>query len=161
MEVYAAGRQIVSTGSSRVTALPAYPKNTDFKVSIYSGTSQASPQVAGMCALYLQINPTATPQQVKDWIVNSANKNNLATAGSIDEYGNPYSLLGTSAGIAYLKMSENVISNKYKSYAKDQSGSWKPVTGKFVKQSANTWAEIQSSYIKTANGWKQTYKKGS
>jgi hypothetical protein len=58
-------------------------------------------------------------------------------------------------------MTENVVSNKYKSYAKDTAGTWKPVTGKFVKRTANTWTEIQASYIKTASGWKQTYKKGS
>ena len=160
VDVFAAGSNIVSAGTSRKTSLPAYPNSPSFKVSKYSGTSQASPNVAGMCALYLQANPTATPAQVKEWLTSSANTNALYKAGT-DDYGNDSSIFGSSGGTAYLKMSENVISNKYKSYTKDQSGTWKPVTGKFVKQSANTWAEIQSSYIKTANGWKQTYKKGS
>lgn len=161
VDVFAAGHNIVSSMSNPAPGkYPAYPQNPSFKVGRMSGTSMASPQVAGMCALYLQANPTATPAQVKDWVTSSANKSVLHKAGT-DDYGNDRSIFGSSAGIAYLKMSENVVSNKYKSYAKDQSGSWKPVTGKFVKQSANTWAEIQSSYIKTANGWKQTYKKGS
>ena len=155
-DVYAAGRHIVSTGNYKCSSIGTNP---DFKVSKYTGTSQASPQVAGMCALYLQANPTATPQQVKDWIVNSANKNNLASAGSVDDYGNPYSLLGTSAGVAYLQIVENTTVGK--SYAKDITGNWKQVNRKYVKQSSAGWTEIQAGYIKTASGWKQNYKKGA
>ncbi|GGN28742.1 hypothetical protein GCM10011609_85180 [Lentzea pudingi] len=37
-----------------------------------SGTSMATPHVVGAAALYLADNPTATPQQIRDAIVNSA-----------------------------------------------------------------------------------------
>ena len=43
----------------------------------WSGTSMASPHVAGIAALYLQAHPTATPAQVKAAIVGNA------TAGKI------------------------------------------------------------------------------
>lgn len=38
------------------------------------GTSMASPHVAGICALMLQANPALSPQQVKDALINSAEK---------------------------------------------------------------------------------------
>ncbi len=39
-----------------------------------SGTSMASPMVAGICALYLQKNPTATWLEVKNALINCTNK---------------------------------------------------------------------------------------
>jgi subtilisin family serine protease len=42
---------------------------------IWSGTSFASPHVAGLAALYLQTHPTATPAQVRSWLVSNATSN--------------------------------------------------------------------------------------
>ena len=44
-----------------------------------SGTSMASPHVAGAAALVLGDNPSFTPQQVRDALVNGATNNTLAT----------------------------------------------------------------------------------
>jgi subtilisin family serine protease len=44
--------------------------NTATKV--WSGTSFASPHVAGLAALYLQTHTTATPAQVRSWLVTNA-----------------------------------------------------------------------------------------
>jgi subtilisin family serine protease len=159
VDVFAAGRNIVSAGSNRVTVLPAYPQNSSFKVSMDTGTSQASPQVAGMCALYLQTNPTATPAQVKAWIVNSANTAVINRGGAVD-YTNDRSLFGSSAGVAYLKSSAN-ITNVSKAFAKEQSGNWREVASIFVKQNNTDWVPVKTGYIKTTNGWKTTYKQGN
>lgn len=45
--------------------------------NVSSGTSQASPYVAGVAALYLEANPNASPQQVKQAILANASQNRL------------------------------------------------------------------------------------
>lgn len=65
--------------------------NTDTD-NTFSGTSLAAPQVAGVAALYLASNPTATPAQVQTAIINAA------TVGKIegDLKGSPNRLLSTA-----------------------------------------------------------------
>ncbi|MEP6905783.1 MAG: S8 family serine peptidase, partial [Gemmatimonadales bacterium] len=47
-----------------------------------SGTSMAAPHVAGAAALYLQGNPSATPQQVRDALVSNATANAIKSIGT-------------------------------------------------------------------------------
>ncbi len=47
-----------------------------------SGTSMASPHVAGVAALYLQDNPNASPQAVYDAITNLSTKNNVTNSAT-------------------------------------------------------------------------------
>ncbi|MGC5343946.1 S8 family peptidase [Streptomyces sp. DT24] len=56
-----------------------------------SGTSMATPHVAGAAAMYLEANRSATPQQVRDALVNNATPNLVTNAGS----GSPNKLLYT------------------------------------------------------------------
>lgn len=54
----------------------------------------ASPHVAGAAALYLHANPSATPQQVRDALVNSGTPNKVTNPGS----GSPNVLLFVGTG---------------------------------------------------------------
>ncbi|MEH6421126.1 S8 family serine peptidase [Pseudomonas sp. CGJS7] len=77
LDLFAPGTSIVSAGISSSTSTASM-----------SGTSMASPHVAGVAALYLAVNPTATPDQVHTAIVNNA------TPGKItDLRGSPNRLL--------------------------------------------------------------------
>lgn len=78
LDLFAPGSSITSLWNSSNTAL-----NT------ISGTSMASPHVAGVAALYLQEHPTASPQTVRDAIVNNATPNKVTSLGS----GSPNFLL--------------------------------------------------------------------
>jgi len=51
-------------------------KNTE--VQTISGTSMASPHVAGVCALYLGTHTTATPATVKSWLISNSSPNLLS-----------------------------------------------------------------------------------
>ena len=68
---------------------------SDSATNTISGTSMASPHVAGVAALYLQGNTNASPSAVRDAIVGSATSNRLTGIGT----GSPnlllYSLLST------------------------------------------------------------------
>ncbi|WP_235921592.1 S8 family serine peptidase [Lentzea tibetensis] len=61
LDVFAPG---VSIASSTIAS--------DTSTGLMSGTSMATPHVAGAAALYLAINPNATPMQVRDALVNGA-----------------------------------------------------------------------------------------
>jgi subtilisin family serine protease len=59
-----------------------------------SGTSMATPHVAGAAALVLSANPTFTPQQVRDTLVNNATPNVVSNPGT----GTPNRLLFVGGG---------------------------------------------------------------
>lgn len=64
-------------------------RTSDTATSTISGTSMASPHVAGVAALFLETNPTATPAQVTAAIINGSTPNKVTNAGT----GSPNRLL--------------------------------------------------------------------
>ncbi|MFP2924780.1 S8 family serine peptidase [Pyxidicoccus sp. 3LG] len=80
VDIFAPGSSITSasnSGNSSSTSM--------------SGTSMSSPHVAGAAALYLSANPTATPAQVRDALVNNSTPNKVTSPGT----GSPNRLLYT------------------------------------------------------------------
>ncbi|HEX8702679.1 MAG TPA: S8 family serine peptidase [Myxococcaceae bacterium] len=71
IDIWAPGSSILSASSSSDTA-----------TTTLSGTSMASPHVAGAAALYLAVNPSATPQQVRDALVNNGTLNKVTNPGT-------------------------------------------------------------------------------
>jgi subtilisin family serine protease len=59
---------------------------TDTSTNIISGTSMATPHVAGVAALYLQGNPAATAQQVRDALFNLTTKSIVTSAQSANNH---------------------------------------------------------------------------
>jgi subtilisin family serine protease len=87
LDIFAPGYDITSawhTGNSATATI--------------SGTSMAAPHVAGVAALYLQGNPTAAPQTVRDAIVNTATADHVTGAGS----GSPNRLVFSPLGVGDL-----------------------------------------------------------
>jgi subtilisin family serine protease len=70
---------------------------SDSATAVLSGTSMATPHVAGVVAQYLGRNPDATPAQVSDAIVNGAIAGHVSGAG----VGSPDALLDTGFIPAY------------------------------------------------------------
>jgi subtilisin family serine protease len=78
LDIFAPGSSIVSAWASSNTAL-----------ATLSGTSMASPHVAGVAALYKQANPSASSTTIRNAIVNNATTGVVTNAGS----GSPNRLL--------------------------------------------------------------------
>lgn len=112
VDVWAAGTNIMSTCSTTNAFsgyVTNYPANTAFKIMNISGTSMASPQVCGSCALALQVYPTATPAQIKTVITGDAATDLMYTTGSDTDYANTSSIHGSPNRI--LKNRFNTASN--------------------------------------------------
>jgi subtilisin family serine protease len=89
LDLFAAGKNIVSAWPAGVPVpVPFCSQVTSDTVSC-SGTSMAAPHVAGVAALYLQFNPGASPNAVRDAIVNEATANVVGDPGP----GSPNRLL--------------------------------------------------------------------
>ncbi len=71
LDIFAPGSSITSASSS-----------SDTGSTSMSGTSMASPHVAGAAALYLQQNPTATPAQVMSALTTNATANKVTSPGT-------------------------------------------------------------------------------
>jgi subtilisin family serine protease len=78
LDIFAPGSGILSAWFSSDTA-----------TATLSGTSMASPHVAGVAALYKQANPSASASTVRNAIVNNATTNKVTNAGT----GSPNRLL--------------------------------------------------------------------
>jgi subtilisin family serine protease len=82
VNIYAPGTNIMSCTSTtnRFTdasyAFPAY-NDDDWRQCNIGGTSMAAPQVAGVVALYLQLNPTASPDEIRTSIIGDAGDDTL------------------------------------------------------------------------------------
>jgi subtilisin family serine protease len=88
-----------------------YPGNSSYQVSRISGTSMAAPQVTGMLALYLQLNPNATVVDCKNWLATVASKEVMYTTTLDNDYTNTRSLMGQSRKFMYFPYAKDVSWN--------------------------------------------------
>jgi subtilisin family serine protease len=79
-----------------------YYDNSFFQNKI-SGTSMASPQMAGMAACLLQAHPDWTPRQVMTWFQNNST-NTILDTGQDDDYTTTNSVHGGPAKVAYFPL---------------------------------------------------------
>jgi subtilisin family serine protease len=103
VDVWAPGTNIVSTTSTinAYGATTAYPFNSNYRIMSTSGTSMASPNVAGIVAQLLQVYPTATPAQIRQKIIDTSTANMLYTTGLSTDYSDSRSLHGGPNRFAY------------------------------------------------------------
>ena len=99
--IYAPGTDIMSATSTtnRFGGQSYYLNASDRQCNI-GGTSMASPQVAGVSALVLQLNPSYTPAQVKASLTSNATAT-IYTTGLNNDWSSTRSLLGSSQYFLY------------------------------------------------------------
>ena len=101
VDIYAPGTSIISSCSTTNRfGASSYYNNATFRQVNISGTSMASPQVAGVSALILQLNPTYTPAQVKSALLAQATAT-IYTTGLNNDWTDTRSLQGGSQKFLY------------------------------------------------------------
>tara|TARA_R110000803_G_scaffold52619_3_gene108258 strand:- start:4528 stop:7020 length:2493 start_codon:yes stop_codon:yes gene_type:complete len=118
LDTFAPGTNITSTCStSSIYGTLPYPSNGSYNIAMISGTSMAAPQVCGVIAQHLQVNPNLTPAQIKTRI-NSDAKATMFTTGADNDYfvfgtslmGSPNRMLYSKYGIQPLTGNKDVTS---------------------------------------------------
>ena len=105
IDVWAPGTYIwsaISSNNKLGVSLTKSPLNQNYLVGAESGTSQASPQVAGMCAQLLQVYPQATPAQIRAKIISDSKLGMLYSNEDPNDYTNNKALLGAPNRYAYM-----------------------------------------------------------
>ena len=157
VDIYAAGANILSATTSNLVARPLsapYFLNNSFRQLNLGGTSMASPQIAGMAALYLQAHTLANnlsannSSQVKSWVTSLATST-MYSPGNATTYTDFRSTLGGNATIGYQPI-------QGLQQIKNNSGSWQSVANVYVK-GVSSWQPVRAIYNKTAAGWIQVY----
>lgn len=114
---------------------------------IFSGTSAACPQVAGICALILEKDPSLTPDEVKEKLIKGA-RDITAGSSAMGDAAGVGNDLATGAGLAdakwsYLNTMGDVVA-KFFSASKDEqsmmleSGHMPEVSKDFIDNMINT-----------------------
>ena len=101
--IYAPGTNIMSACSTtNAFSGENYYANSTYKQTNISGTSMASPQVAGICALLMESNPKMTPAQLKASLLVNAGSAVYSVVSDNDWSANN-TLKGGAAKVAYNK----------------------------------------------------------
>jgi subtilisin family serine protease len=98
--VYAPGTNIMSAWTNQ-SGGSTYHANSNYKQNNITGTSMASPQVCGLGACLLQLEPYHTAESLKQKIRNMASQDNIYSSGLDDDYSNSRSILNSANKLLY------------------------------------------------------------
>lgn len=103
IDIWAPGANVVSaTSNINGYSNVAYNLDSGFRQLNLGGTSMAAPQVCGLGALVLQLNPGLTPANLKNWFTTKAVSNSVIYTSNVDnDYTNTRSLLGGNNRFLY------------------------------------------------------------
>ena len=103
VDIYAPGTRIMSACSNTNSiGGQTYNLDSNYKQSNISGTSMASPQVCGVGALALQVNPHMTPAQLKTFLHNQSQSGKLREDANYSNWTIADSDYSSSSSARYL-----------------------------------------------------------
>lgn len=107
VDIYSPGYYIMGCSSTNYSSVNDL-RNTNFKLSKLTGTSQATPQVAGILACAAQIRPWMNQLNARAWISSNSILNQLdQNMSSGETYSNQYYLQGGNNKISYMPFNSN------------------------------------------------------
>ena len=126
VNAWAPGTDIFSAlSTTNVYTDGPYPADADFKIGSLGGTSMAAPQVAGVLALWLQVNPDATPAQALSYFNSSAKTDKIyQTVNNDTDYTDDRSLLGSNNRFVWNKFNRKTqlsIGSKFTEVVTEQA----------------------------------------
>lgn len=111
VDVYAPGTRIAGAWASASGEYWTYPENGSFFAGHFgTGTSFSAPQVAGVVAMFLQMNPQATPEQAKEWIMQNSIDGEV-NQPSFEYAGDYHSLLGGDGKYLFSPINSDTVLN--------------------------------------------------
>lgn len=114
VDIWAPGTNIMScTSTTNRWGIGSqnYYLDSNYTQTNISGTSMASPQVAGVAACYLQVNPQMSPAQLKARILADSKENLVYTTGLDNDYTNDRSIEGGNNRFLYNKYNQAIVGN--------------------------------------------------
>ena len=150
VNVWAPGTSIMSTSSNEADAsytLLDYPGDSGYKIMSIGGTSMAAPQVAGLCALYLQANSKQSPEQLLRKLTNDAvETTRIVDSGLNNDYGNFVgSLLGSPNRMLYSRYGINQVYTTAGSVTMSKSTPGTNTTGPVLQ--TNAWLDDNGTNV--------------
>jgi len=104
IDIFAPGVNIIScTSTINSYSTVSYPLDSNYKIAMLQGTSEAAPQVAGVAALMLGARPTLTPAKIKQKLIDESKSVIFDTASDVDYAEYTTSLLASPNRMLYSK----------------------------------------------------------
>jgi subtilisin family serine protease len=140
-DIFAPGSSIISAWHTSNTA-----------TNTISGTSMASPHVAGVAALYLQQYGYQSPANVKSAILNASSTNKISSAGTGSPNRLLYSLFGGGGGGSTSQLLNNP------GFESGNNGAWTTTSGVITNSTSRTpqagsWYAWLCGYGRSTTDW--------
>jgi hypothetical protein len=128
LDLWAPGDNIMSSihaiGDSGSTGVIQDPRNSNFYLDMYGGTSMASPQIAGIIACLAELYPNMTNELAKEYIKGTATTGQMDNFLISQDLSDAWYLADSTDRVAFNKLIRQISGN-----VSDKTHAYRPSTG--------------------------------